>query len=110
MLGSVFLGSLFFLYDDILLPFQNDSSFTVLIPSTTSRKYTNKFSDQEIKELKKFSQNLIKENDLDGVILGHTHTPEVVEFEKGTYFNSGDWISHFTYLETDNGEVRLKSY
>ena len=37
---------------------------------------------------------------LDLVLAGHCHLPEVTEVEPGRFYaNSGDWISHATYLE-----------
>lgn len=78
--------------------------------SKTSRKYTEQFSDSEIKELIKFAQEKINSDKFDGVILGHTHHPEVVKLEKGTYYNTGDWIDHFTYLEGSSGSLTLKNF
>jgi len=54
-------------------------------------------------------------NDVDVLIVGHTHLPEAViwidENEKiKTYVNSGDWVSHSTYVEIDNGVVRLRNF
>ena len=54
-------------------------------------------------------------NDVDVLIVGHTHIPEAViwidENEKiKTYVNSGDWVSHATYVEIDDGVVRLRNY
>jgi UDP-2,3-diacylglucosamine hydrolase len=37
---------------------------------------------------------------LDLVVAGHAHAPEVVEVESGRWFvNSGDWVCHRSYLE-----------
>lgn len=34
------------------------------------------------------------------VIAGHSHLPAITEVDKSRYYlNSGDWISHYTYLE-----------
>jgi len=54
-------------------------------------------------------------NDVDVLIVGHTHIPEAViwidENENiKTYVNSGDWVSHSTYVEIDDGVVRLRNY
>jgi len=54
-------------------------------------------------------------NDVDVLIIGHTHIPEAViwidENEKiKTYVNSGDWVSHATYVEINNGVVRLRNF
>ena len=54
-------------------------------------------------------------SDVDVLIIGHTHIPEAViwidENEKiKTYVNSGDWVSHATYVEIDDGVVRLRNF
>lgn len=54
-------------------------------------------------------------SDVDVLIIGHTHVPEVLiwidEEEKiKTYVNTGDWISHATYVEIADGVVRLRNF
>lgn len=54
-------------------------------------------------------------SDVDVLIVGHTHIPEAViwidENEKiKTYVNSGDWVSHATYVEINDGVVRLRNF
>lgn len=54
-------------------------------------------------------------SDIDVLIVGHTHIPEAViwidENEKiKTYVNSGDWVSHSTYVEIIDGVVRLRNF
>tara|TARA_Y100000361_G_C11110746_1_gene317423 strand:- start:48 stop:719 length:672 start_codon:yes stop_codon:yes gene_type:complete len=54
-------------------------------------------------------------NDVDVLIMGHTHIPEVLiwidEEEKiKTYVNTGDWVTHATYVEITDGVVRLRNF
>jgi UDP-2,3-diacylglucosamine pyrophosphatase LpxH len=54
-------------------------------------------------------------NGVDVLIMGHTHVPEVLiwideEEEIKTYVNTGDWITHATYVEIDDGVVRLRNF
>lgn len=54
-------------------------------------------------------------NDVDVFICGHSHTPEAIIWVDEnqnikTYVNSGDWVSHTTYVEITDGVVRLKKY
>ena len=54
-------------------------------------------------------------HDVDVLIIGHTHIPEVLiwideEEQIKTYVNTGDWVSHATYVEIDNGVVRLRNF
>ncbi len=72
------------------------------VPSKTSDLYRN------------FARQKLEESNVDIVILGHSHTPEEKEWEMGGkkkyYFNLGDWITHFTYLEYEEGVFRLKKF
>ena len=49
--------------------------------------------------LREYATSLLTErDDLDLVIFGHCHLPEVLRVgEHGYYVNSGDWVSHRTY-------------
>jgi UDP-2,3-diacylglucosamine pyrophosphatase LpxH len=54
-------------------------------------------------------------DDADVFIIGHSHTPEAIVWidedqNIKTYVNSGDWVSHNTYVEIINGIVRLRKY
>ncbi len=81
------------------------------IDLTTS--YANfKFKKRKLKKL----WDVIDENDdVDVLIVGHMHIPEVVIWidhnEKiKTYVNSGDWVQHATYVEIVDGVVRLRNF
>ena len=54
-------------------------------------------------------------DDIDVIIMGHAHCPEAIiwvdQNEKiKTYVNTGDWVSHTSYVLIENGVVRLKKY
>ena len=50
-------------------------------------------------------EKLRADTDLDLVALGHTHIPRLVEVDSGRYYvNSGDWLTHSTYVELRPGE------
>ena len=54
-------------------------------------------------------------NDVDVLIVGHTHVPEVLIWideneDIKTYVNTGDWVSHATYVEINDGVVRLRNF
>lgn len=50
----------------------------------------------------------------DLVVMGHTHLPDdlttVINGRKHRYINTGDWVSHFTYLEFDGTEFYTKTH
>ena len=54
-------------------------------------------------------------NEVDVLIMGHTHVPEVLiwideEENIKTYVNTGDWVSHATYVDITDGVVRLRNF
>jgi UDP-2,3-diacylglucosamine hydrolase len=49
---------------------------------------------------------LKKQSDVDYFIFGHRHLPlKMAVNEKVTYYNTGDWLIHFTYLIFDNDKI-----
>jgi UDP-2,3-diacylglucosamine pyrophosphatase LpxH len=60
--------------------------------------------------------NILKYNDdVDVFVMGHTHNPEALiwidaDQQIKTYINSGDWITHQTYVEINDGVARLRKY
>ena len=49
-----------------------------------------------------------RRSQLDGVICGHIHRPEVATLEGVLYCNDGDWVEHCTALVEDrSGELEL---
>lgn len=71
-----------------------------------------KFNKRKIKRLWDIME---LNNDVDVLIVGHTHVPEVLiwidEEEKiKTYVNTGDWVSHATYVEIEDGVIRLRNF
>lgn len=54
---------------------------------------------------------LKKLNEVDIVMLAHSHIPVFKKFVDNKYYiNTGDWIDHFSYAVIDNGEVALNYY
>ncbi len=50
-------------------------------------------------------EELERRPELELVVLGHTHVPELVEAEAGRwYVNTGDWVRHRTWLRLEEGE------
>ncbi len=52
---------------------------------------------------------------IDVFIMGHTHIPEAliwVDEDENikTYINSGDWVTHQTYVTVNNGVARLRKF
>jgi len=78
---------------------------------------TDLYTDWKVKrrKLRRIWDILKRNNDVDVFIMGHSHTPEAIIWVEPdqvikTYVNSGDWVSHKTYVEIDDGVARLKKY
>jgi UDP-2,3-diacylglucosamine pyrophosphatase LpxH len=60
--------------------------------------------------------NIIRHNPkIDVFIMGHTHIPEAViwideDQNIKTYINSGDWVTHKTYVTVADGVARLRKF
>lgn len=54
---------------------------------------------------------LARRSDLDLVVFGHAHRPELSEVEPGRhYLNPGDWINSFTYGVVGPDAIRLEEW
>jgi len=61
-----------------------------------------------LSEYKKISESKIKEKNCDSIMIGHTHSPEIIEWH---YYNTGDWVESCSYIiEHLNGEIELLFY
>lgn len=59
-------------------------------------------------EYKKMSIEKTKSMGCHSIIIGHTHTPEILP---GKYYNCGDWVESCSYLIENNlGNIELKFY
>jgi UDP-2,3-diacylglucosamine hydrolase len=49
-------------------------------------------------------------NGFDFVVLAHTHRPMIRVKNGRTYVNTGDWISHFSFAQFENGRLSLEHW
>lgn len=70
-----------------------------------------KFLGEENEWLAIYAKRKLETKDYDYFIFGHRHLPMEIKLnEKSTYFNLGDWISHFTYGVFDGTNFQLKKF
>lgn len=70
-----------------------------------------KFLGEENEWLAQYAKRKLESKHYDYFIFGHRHLPmEIGLTEKSTYFNLGDWISHYTYGVFDGETFELKSF
>ena len=56
-------------------------------------------------------QQLAADASLGWVVCGHSHVPALVQVEPDRYYlNSGDWLTHFTYVRITDGSPTLERW
>ncbi len=58
--------------------------------------------------MEKAARKRLKDHDL--VVFGHSHSPQLFNIDDGIYINSGDWLTHNTFLKITNGKAELLKY
>ena len=70
-----------------------------------------KFLGEENEWLALYAKRKLEQKHYDYFVFGHRHLPmEIKVGENSTYFNLGDWITHFTYGEFDGTEFKLREF
>lgn len=80
----------------------------LLSRSSRDRKIPKKLQIRKEKGLEKFAQKALSNYDI--VVLGHSHSPKIIEYDNGIYVNSGDWIEHNSYIKITNGSIELLEF
>ena len=77
-----------------------------------SGAYDFRFKGKEKERLYVYARDFLKKQpDIKYFVFGHRHLPLQIPIDKNSfYFNTGDWLSHFTYLEYQNGFLELKEF
>lgn len=61
--------------------------------------------------LVQYCKRKLETNHYDYFVFGHRHLPLDIKLnENSKYINLGDWITHFTYAEFSNAELKLKNF
>lgn len=70
-----------------------------------------KFLGEENEWLALYAKRKLETKHYDYFVFGHRHLPMEITLNKNsTYFNLGDWISHYTYGVFDGEKFELKTY
>ncbi len=74
-----------------------------------SGEYDQQFHGKEKEWLYIYAQNYLKKQpDINYFVFGHRHLPlEIPLNDHATYLNTGDWLTHFTYVEFDGRKMQL---
>ncbi len=69
------------------------------------------FMGKEKERLIQYCKSVLEHEKTDYFIFGHRHLPMEVELGNGAkYFNTGDWISNFSYIVFDGEKLSLQYY
>jgi UDP-2,3-diacylglucosamine hydrolase len=71
--------------------------------SSRERSYSK---DKDLQGYHDYAKTKI-DSGFDAVIMGHTHFPEIKQMGGGLYINTGDWISHNSYVKLESGVFSL---
>lgn len=77
--------------------------------SSTSRRILRKKIDTVPGYLSRWVSEQ-KSKGVEVVVTGHTHCPSLTDLGGILHASLGDWISHFTYLTIQGGEIRLNEF
>lgn len=76
-----------------------------------NRTFGNKDPDPSVaQDLRSYARTRLADDDLDAVILGHSHIPEHRTFEIGEYLNPGAWYRSRTFGVLTNDGFALKKW
>jgi len=108
--------------DDLLRPFFHGilrskyfvKLFQAILPPSSGLKVMKKFSGfSKMNErrtpipLNKHAKRILRDKDIDYILMGHDHIPRVETFEHGTYINLGTFFHHKTLVVYNNDEFKL---
>jgi UDP-2,3-diacylglucosamine hydrolase len=75
--------------------------------SSSSRLHTDGRISRFVNDYETYAEEKLKSG-YDAVVIGHTHYPQRIEFNRGLYLNTGDMMKNFSYGRLDNGELTLE--
>ncbi len=78
---------------------------TGILMSRSSRKRI--LPDWLVEKRERQLAEYAKKLDYDFIIFSHTHKPEIRDWGKKIYMNTGDWTKHFSYIQIINGKYEL---
>jgi len=77
----------------------------LLSRTSRARSVPTKGQQNRSAGLEQFASTNAKQYDI--IVMGHAHTPVQKIFDDCQYFNTGDWITHNSYIEIIDGRAAL---
>lgn len=79
------------------------------VVSALSRKASEKKKTWHNSRFMPFASRMFTRG-VDAVIVGHSHTPQIVDTGSGLLINSGDWLKHMTYCMVTEKVIELRAW
>ena len=111
-----------FTRNHIILSLMIDKMYVFLIKISSFLKWLLKFNaslyakketaryNKAVKKIKKAALKYARSMDMDGIIIGHTHWPDLfTDIDDVIYANAGDWIDSCSYVVVGS-EVKLEYF
>ena len=92
-----------------LLPRRARHALARLASATSRGRHDEELTARSAELLRTEAKRVLERGDADAVIAGHVHRPELLELERGTYLNLGDWMVFRSYGVLRSGELALES-
>ncbi len=78
------------------------------ISMASRRKSSRKKQKYHHTDYRAVAKTMLDRHDM--VLMGHTHHPELIQWDDKVYCNTGDWVKHFTYARLQEGQLELFRY
>ncbi|MDH3692751.1 MAG: UDP-2,3-diacylglucosamine diphosphatase, partial [Gammaproteobacteria bacterium] len=81
------------------------------IAKFAKRVFSNdRINPATITQLRQYAEGILRDDAVSNVVMGHSHYPEVCEFEGGKYINTGSWHHNRTFGIADGHGIRLMEW
>ncbi|GEM_PF-40110 len=77
--------------------------------SRASRQYTGQ-RKYENSDMAAYASKKIRDENIEYVVMGHSHTPQFRRIGRGAYVNLGDWIESNTFAVFDGRRLELRNW
>lgn len=93
--------------------------YRTVLPPRAGLKVMQKFSQftrftgsdaDDITPLNNWTKKVLNQSDIDYIICGHDHSPRCLNYDFGTYFNTGAFCHHKTMVVYNNGRFKLVNW
>jgi UDP-2,3-diacylglucosamine hydrolase len=93
-----------------LLPRRAQDGLATLTSSMSRKRHGPELVEEVAARLREQATRVLAEGEVDAVIAGHVHRPEILRVEHGVYLNLGDWMLFRSYGVLRDGELALETF